>query len=193
MNLSINQKEEIQSALSILRNGGVILYPTDTIWGLGCDASNSEAINRLYQIKERDKDKPLLVLLEKKEKLKKYFASIPAISQSLLEEAVEPRTIIYPKAINLPENLLAEDGSLGIRIVNHPFCTPLIQELGNPLTSTSANFSGEKSPANYEEISKELLAKVDYVVNPKLFSSGRDVASAIYKVLNDTKVICLRE
>ena len=193
MDLSNKQKEEVQSALSILKNGGVILYPTDTIWGLGCDASSSEAISRLYDIKKKDKDKPLLVLLDKKERLKDYLLSIPSIAKSLLEEAVKPITIIYPKAINLPENLLAEDGSLGVRIVNHPFCTPLIEELGSPLTSTSANFSGEKSPSKFNDISEELIKKVDFVVNPDLFSNIGNTSSSIFKVLNDTKVICLRK
>ncbi len=192
MNLLNKQKQEIQSAISILKNGGVILYPTDTIWGLGCDASNPEAIQRLYQIKERDESKPLLVLLDKKENLKKYFASIPKVSNTLIEEATKPITIIYPKAINLPENLLAKDGSLGVRLVNHPFCTPLIEKMGTPLTSTSANFSGDPSPLKFGDINQELVKKVDFVVNPDLFPNRGNTSSSIFKVLNDTKVICIR-
>ena len=186
-------ENEILKALDVLFQGGVILYPTDTVWGLGCDASNPDAIERLYQIKERDKDKPLLVLLDDMEKLKDYFLHIPPVAYSLMRTVSKPLTIIYPHARNLPANLIARDGSLGMRIVNHPFCTPLIQRLGHPLTSTSANFAGEPAPASFNEINPELIQLVDYTVNPELFPVSQNTPSAIYKILNDEKIICIRE
>ena len=193
MELSHEQKQELHNALSVLKAGGVILYPTDTIWGLGCDATNPEAIEKLYRIKGREDGKPLLVLVENMQMIMDYVDVFPQSALSLLHSAQKPTTIIYPKSKNLPLVLLPQDGSIGIRVVCHPFCTPLVKMLGTPITSTSANFSGKFSPKSFQVIDKELIKKVDFVVNPNLFTSYSGSSSAIYKVMNDTKVVCLRE
>lgn len=158
------QKEDLEKALQVLLAGGVILYPTDTIWGIGCDATNSEAVEKVYQLKGRAKDKSLIILLENENRLSSYVQEIPEVAYQLIEYAERPLTIIYSDAKNLAQNLVAEDGSIGIRIVKHPFCEKLIQRFKRPIVSTSANISGAPSPKNFAEISDEIKQHVDYVV-----------------------------
>lgn len=158
MNIDINE------ALKILQSGGVILYPTDTIWGIGCDATNAEAVERVYQLKGRSKDKSLIILLENENRLSSYVQEIPEVAYQLIEYTDRPLTIIYSNAKNLAPNLVADDGSIGIRIVKHPFCEKLIQRFKKPIVSTSANISGAPSPKNFAEISDEIKSNVDYVV-----------------------------
>lgn len=170
MNLRYN-KEDLQEAVRVMREGGVILYPTDTVWGIGCDATNAEAVSRIYRIKQREDSKSMLCLLDAPGKLQGYVADIPEMAWSLLE-AVEgedadtkqrPMTIIYPKAKNVAPNLLAEDGSLGIRITSEPFSKALCEMLRHPVVSTSANISGQPAARYFAEIDKQLLEAVDYV------------------------------
>ena len=154
----------IKKALEILKSGGVILYPTDTIWGIGCDATNTEAVRRIYKIKKREDSKSMLVLMENQALLEQYVNNVPQIAWDLVEISTTPLTIIYQNAKNLAPNLIAKDGSIGIRFTKEIFTSQLIQRFRKPLVSTSANISGEKSPAFFNEISEEIKTQVDYIV-----------------------------
>ncbi len=156
--------DDIKKALEVLKNGGIILYPTDTIWGIGCDATNEKAVDRIYKIKKREDSKSMLVLMENPALLERYVTEVPEIAWDLVEVATTPLTVIYPKAKNLAKNLIAEDGSIGIRFTKEAFTTQLLQRFRRPLVSTSANISGEKSPAFFDEISDEIKNQVDYIV-----------------------------
>ncbi|MFV0553261.1 MAG: L-threonylcarbamoyladenylate synthase, partial [Mangrovibacterium sp.] len=157
-------KNSIDKSLEVLHAGGVILYPTDTVWGIGCDATNAEAVKRVFEIKKRADSKSLLVLMENINLIDRYVAEVPEIAYDLIELSEKPITIIYDGARNLAPNLIAEDGSIGIRISNEPFTQRLIQRFRKPLVSTSANISGEPAPSFFHEISEEIKAAVDYVV-----------------------------
>ncbi len=158
-------RDEINKAFEILKSGGVILYPTDTIWGLGCDATNAEAVEKLLKIKNRPAEKSLIILLDVDSKIQSYIADVPEIAYTLIEYAENPLTIIFPGAKNLAENVVNQDGSVGIRIVKHDFCTPLIQRFRKPIVSTSANISGSSSPVFFDDISPEIVDSVDYIVD----------------------------
>lgn len=158
-------KDEINKALEVLKNGGVILYPTDTIWGLGCDATNVEAVDKLLSIKNRPAEKSLIILLDVDSKLQSYITEVPEVAYDLIEYAENPLTIVFPGAKNLAPNVINADGSVGIRIVKHDFCTPLIQRFRKPIVSTSANLSGKPSPKFFDDIDPEILELVDLVVN----------------------------
>ncbi len=164
MGIINTQLNEIEHCVEILRSGGVLIYPTDTIWGMGCDAANVEAINKIIKIKGREQGKSMLLLCADFQQLSKYVENIPDIAKEMIQSEKEPLSIIYPKASNLPEELLAEDGSIGIRIPKHEFCLQLLSRFGKPIVSTSANFSGVPSPASFSEISQDLIQQVDYVV-----------------------------
>ncbi len=155
---------EINKSVELLRKGKVILYPTDTIWGLGCDATQPKAVQKIYKIKERKDSKSLIVLLDDENKLSNYVKEIPPIAFDLLQNATSPLTIVYPHARNLPKKIIADDGSIAIRIVQGDYCKEVIRRLGKPLVSTSANISGEPAPKTFEQISETLKQKVDYVV-----------------------------
>ncbi|MEN8928748.1 MAG: L-threonylcarbamoyladenylate synthase [Flavobacteriales bacterium] len=155
----------MQEAIEILRNGGIILYPTDTIWGLGCDATNPEAVQKIYELKQREASKSMIVLLEKDTKLNRYVRQIPDIAWDIVDLAEKPTTVIYSEGYNLAPNLLTEDKSIGIRIVKEGFCHDLIRKFGKPIVSTSANISDKKTPMNFAEIDKRILEGVDYIVN----------------------------
>ena len=158
-------KQEILNSIKVLESGGILLYPTDTIWGIGCDATNKKAVDKIYEIKKRDKSKSLIILLDTIDKLRNYVKDIPDITYDLLENIERPLTIIYPNAINLAPNVIANDGSIGIRIVKDGFCKELISAYGKPLVSTSANFAGEPTALYYNSISESIKSKVDYIVN----------------------------
>ncbi len=155
---------DLKKALEVLRGGGVILYPTDTIWGLGCDATNTAAVARIYAIKKREDTKQMLVLMENPALLTRYVADIPDIAWDLIDLSTAPLTVIYPGARNLAANLIAPDGSIGIRFTREQFTSALLQRFRKPLVSTSANISGQPAPANFSCIDKEVKNKVDYVV-----------------------------
>ena len=155
---------DIENAVRVLRNGGVILYPTDTIWGIGCDATNAEAVEKIFTLKKRKEEKSLIILLDEIEKLHDYVEQIPEHALPLIEYSENPLTIIYPKAINLAKNVPAADGSIAIRITKDKFCRELISSFGKPMVSTSANISGGLPPKNFSEISDEIKTSVDYVV-----------------------------
>lgn len=157
-------REDLNQALETLKNGGLILYPTDTIWGIGCDATNASAVEKVFALKGRDKNKSMLILLHNDNQLASYVRDIPEVAYELIEATDRPMTVIYSGAKNLAENAIAEDGSIGIRIVDHPFCQQLLQRFRKPIISTSANISGQISAANFDEISDEIKEGVDYVV-----------------------------
>lgn len=172
-------KEDINNALSVLREGGVILYPTDTIWGIGCDATNTDAVSRIYKIKQRTDTKSLLILLDNQNRLTSYINEVPEVAWELIDVADKPLTIIYPGAKNLAGNLVAEDGSIGIRICSDRFCSELIGRFKKPIVSTSANISGISSPSNFSEISDEIKNSVDYIVSWRQKEVSKSVASSI--------------
>ena len=169
------EKEDLQEALRVLRSGGIIVYPTDTVWGIGCDATNEEAVRRIYALKQREDSKSMLVLLDSAAKLD-YYVEVPETAEQLLnlqsddaqgtndsqEDEAKPLTIIYPNARNLAPNLIAEDGSIGIRITKEPFSKALCAQLRHPIVSTSANISGEPTPRYFREISELILDNTDY-------------------------------
>jgi L-threonylcarbamoyladenylate synthase len=155
---------DITKALEVLRNGGLILYPTDTIWGIGCDATNSEAVKKVYALKQRSDSKSMLVLVDYISRIERYVGEVPEVAWDLVELATSPLTVIYSGAKNLAPELVAEDGSVGIRVANDEFCQKLITRFGKPIVSTSANISGQPSPAFFNEIADEVKQGVDYVV-----------------------------
>lgn len=175
-------KEEINKALEVLKSGGVILYPTDTIWGLGCDATNPEAVEKVLKIKNRPAEKSLIVLLDTDNKLQSYVAEIPDVAYDLIEYAENPLTVIFSGAKNLAANVINADGSVGIRIAKHDFCTPLIQRFRKPIVSTSANISGAPSPKNFDDIASEIIDQVDYVVDFEQAIQNNKKPSTIIKL-----------
>lgn len=174
-------KEEIRKCQQVLKQGGVILYPTDTVWGVGCDATNAEAVQRIYNIKRRSDHKSMLVLLDDAGKIASY-ADVPDIALDLIEVSDRPTTIIYPNAKYLAPNLIAEDGSIGIRITREEFSRNLIFNLNRPLVSTSANISGEPAPRFFNEISEEIRQAVDYIVDYRQNDRTPSAPSCILKL-----------
>jgi len=174
--------DDIVKAVEVLRSGGIILYPTDTIWGIGCDATNPAAVSRIYEIKQRQDTKSMLILMENPNLLNSYISEVPEIAWELIEVADTPLTIIYPGAKNLAANLLAKDGSVGIRITNEAFTQQLIQRFRKPVVSTSANISGQKSPQNFVEISDEIKKSVDFIVSFRQDDLTRSNPSGIIKL-----------
>lgn len=193
MESSNNFTQDLSKCLETLKNGGVILYPTDTIWGLGCDATNEKAIERIYNIKKRSDQKSMLVLLDSSRKIPSYINEMPEIAWDLIELTEKPLTIIYPNAKNLAKNLIAQDGSIGIRISKDAFNQKLIQKFKKPIVSTSANISGEKSPQNFSEISQEIIDSIDYVVEWKQNDFSQTQPSSIIKLGNGGEVRIIRE
>jgi len=180
--MSTSFVDDIVKAVEVLRSGGIILYPTDTIWGIGCDATNAAAVKRIYEIKQRQDTKSMLVLMENPNLLNSYISEVPEIAWELIEVADTPLTIIYPGAKNLATNLLANDGSIGIRITNEAFTQQLIQRFRKPVVSTSANISGQKSPQNFAEISEEIKKAVDFTVKFRQDDLSKSTPSGIIKL-----------
>jgi L-threonylcarbamoyladenylate synthase len=188
-------KQDLQQALQVLRQGGVILYPTDTVWGIGCDATNEAAVARVYEIKRRVDSKAMLVLLDGAGKLQGYIEKVPETAWMLLEasEDQRPMTIIYPRAKNLAANLLAEDGSVGIRITTEAFSKALCEQLRRPIVSTSANFSGEPAARIFSEIAPELLEAVDYVCHYRREDKTVAQPSSIIKIDEKERITIIRK
>ena len=159
---------EIEQSVRTLRNGGTLIYPTDTIWGIGCDATNAAAVGKIYLLKQRTENKSLIILLDDAEKIRHYIREVPAIAWDLLDKVDRPLTIIYPSAMNLAANVIADDGTVAIRVVKNDFCIRLIREFGKPIVSTSANISGTSPPLTYRNIAREILSGADYVVSETL-------------------------
>lgn len=186
-------EKEVQKALEVLKNGGVIIYPTDTVWGLGCDATNSKAVEKLLEIKGKQSNNGLIILLDKDVNLNKYIDEVPQVAWEIIEVSDKPITIIYDKVKNIAPQCVAHDGSAAIRIVNDEFCKKLIYKLGKPIVSTSANYSGEPTPTNFLEINKDILQKVDYVVNWRQNEKAKAVASSIIKIENSGSFKIIRK
>jgi L-threonylcarbamoyladenylate synthase len=186
-------KETIAKAVEVLKAGGIILYPTDTIWGIGCDATNAEAVAKVYKLKQREDSKSMLVLVETPNRLQSYVSQVPEIAWDLIELTEKPLTIIYPSAKNLAKNLVAADSSIGIRVVTHEFCEQLIRRFGKPIVSTSANISGEPSPKNYNSISKEIVSGVDMIIPEEFDTSKGQTASGIIQLGVNGEVKVIRE
>jgi L-threonylcarbamoyladenylate synthase len=175
-------EREIQHCLKVLRSGGTLLYPTDTIWGIGCDATDSMAVDKVYLLKRRMERKSLIVLLDEEEKIRNFVTVVPEIAWDLLKNVDTPLTIIYPDAKNLAANVIADDHSVAIRIVRNDFCRRLIREFGKPIVSTSANISGHNPPDIFKNISSEIINGVDYVVDESLDLLQQVKASRIIKL-----------
>jgi L-threonylcarbamoyladenylate synthase len=178
-------KNEVEKALEVVKAGGLILYPTDTIWGIGCDATNEEAVQKIMALKGRSASKSLIVLVDNETKLASYVREIPDVAYDLIEYAENPLTIVYSNAKNLAPGVINEDGSVGIRVVKHNFCQQLIQRFRLPIVSTSANISGEPAPKNFSEVSQEIIDGVDYVVNLEQEVSEEKTPSTIMKLSPD--------
>ena len=196
-------KEQIQKAIEVLRSGGVILYPTDTVWGIGCDATDPEAVAKIYAIKNREDSKSLVLLASDIDMVCRYVKEIPEMAVQLVEVNDKPMTIIYPGAVvgNAEEksphclayNAVAEDGTVGIRIPMMDFCQQLVSRFGRPIVSTSANISGEATPKKFAEISEQIKSAVDYIVDPSLEKGATGKSSSIIKVGLDYSIEIIRK
>ncbi len=189
----MNINEDIKKACEVLRRGGVILYPTDTIWGIGCDASNADAVSRIYQIKQRNDSKSMLVLLDSSAKLDYYADDYPAIALDIIELSDKPVTIIYPNAKHLASNLPASDGSIGIRITKEEFSKRLCQQFRGAIVSTSANRSGQPAPSCFREINPEIRNAMDYIVEYRQNDTTPSRPSGIIKLGEGGLVEIIRE
>lgn len=185
--------EEIKKACQVMSRGGVILYPTDTVWGIGCDATNEEAVRRVYEIKRRADSKAMLVLVDSAVKVDFYVQDVPEVAWDLIELADKPLTIIYSGARNLAPNLLAEDGSVGIRVTREAFSQQLCRQFRKAIVSTSANISGRPSAANFSEIDEEIKSAVDYIVNYRQEETGHPKPSSIIKLDKGGVIKIIRE
>lgn len=196
-------KEQIQKAIEVLRSGGVILYPTDTVWGIGCDATDPEAVAKVYAIKNREDSKSLVLLASDIDMVCRYVKEIPEMAVQLVKVNDKPMTIIYPGAVvgNAEEksphclayNAVAEDGTVGIRIPMMDFCQQLVSRFGRPIVSTSANISGEATPKKFAEISEQIKSAVDYIVDPSLEKGATGKSSSIIKVGLDYSIEIIRK
>jgi len=174
--------EDITNSVNTLKTGGIILYPTDTIWGLGCDATNQAAVDKIFQIKSRSENKSLLILVNDISMAERYVKEIPEIAYELTSVSDSPLTIIYPGGRNLASGVCSEDGSVGIRICKEEFCSQLIEKFRKPIVSTSANYSGKQSPGNFSEIDKLLIDSVNYLVNYRQDDRRKFTSSPIIKI-----------
>lgn len=189
----MTQQEDIKRAIETLRNGGVILYPTDTVWGIGCDATNPEAVKKVYEIKHRDDSKALICLVDSDARLQRYVRNVPDVAWDIFELATKPTTIILDDAVNLAPNLIAEDGTIAMRITQESFSKELCYRFQKPLVSTSANISGEPAAQNYCDISEELLNAVDYVCWSRRQEHKPHTPSSIIKLEKNGTVAIIRK
>lgn len=189
----MNVKDDIKKAVETMRNGGVILYPTDTVWGIGCDATNPEAVAKVYKIKQRDDSKALICLVDSDARLQRYVRKVPNVAWDLLECADKPTTVILDGAVNLAENLIAEDGSIALRITKEPFSKELCYRFQKAIVSTSANISGEPAAQNYCDIDPKILEAVDYVCWSRRQEHKPHTPSSIIKLGIDGEVKIIRK
>ena len=185
--------DDISPALKTLRSGGIILYPTDTIWGIGCDATNPKAVQAVYRLKKRDESKSMLVLVDSVEMLEDYCRDVPEVAIQLSELSEKPCTLVLDGAEGLAPNLIASDGSVGMRVSRDPFSRDLIKAFGKPIVSTSANISGEPSPAVFNEISEEVKTAVDYIVNWRRDDNAPARPSSVIKIAPDGQFKIIRQ
>ena len=192
----MTREEDIRNAIETMRKGGVILYPTDTVWGIGCDATNAEAVKRVYEIKQRDDSKALICLVDSDARMQRYIRNVPEVAWQLIDslsDGVKPTTLILDGAINLAPNLIAEDGSIGIRITNEPFSKELCYRFQKAIVSTSANISGEPAAQNYCDIDPRILEAVDYVCWSRRQEHKPHTPSAIIRLRENGEVEIIRK
>jgi L-threonylcarbamoyladenylate synthase len=189
----VKVEEDIRNAIEVMRKGGIILYPTDTIWGIGCDATNAEAVAKVYDIKKRDDSKALICLVDSDARLQKYVLRVPNVAWDLLDIVDKPTTVVLDHAVNLAPNLIAEDGSIAMRITKEPFSHELCYRFQKPIVSTSANVSGEDAPQNYKDISEDIINAVDYVCWSRRNEHKPHQASSIIKIAEDGEVKIIRK
>ena len=193
----MTREEDIKNAVETMRKGGVILYPTDTVWGIGCDATNAEAVKRVYEIKQRDDSKALICLVDSDARMQRYFRNVPDVAwqliDSLKESESKPTTLILDGAINLAQNLIAEDGSVGMRITNEPFSKELCFRFQKAIVSTSANISGEPAAQNYGDIDPRIIEAVDYVCWSRRQEHKPHTPSSIIKLKENGEVTIIRK
>lgn len=182
----------MQNLINTLQSGGTILYPTDTIWGIGCDATNIEAINRIFEIKKREKNKSMIILVENEKRLQD-LVEVPELAWEIMDLSEKPVTIIYDNPKGLPKEILAEDGSIGIRLVKDNYLKKLIGKLNKPLVSTSANLSGDKSPMKFSDINDEIINSVDAIAEENHDKISEYSGSSVIRMWNDGRVKVLRE
>jgi L-threonylcarbamoyladenylate synthase len=185
-------RDEVAKAFKVLQEGGIILYPTDTIWGIGCDATNTEAIKKIFHLKQRDEAKSMIILLDTENKLESYVQDVNPLAYDLIEYAENPLTLVMPGAKNLSPAVIAADGSVAIRVSSHEFCKQIIQRLRKPLVSTSANISGKPSPQYFSQIDQEIIDGVDYVVDLEQHSKEIKNPSTIMKLAPDGSFAFIR-
>ncbi|MBS7351515.1 MAG: L-threonylcarbamoyladenylate synthase [Candidatus Limisoma sp.] len=185
-------EEEIKKAINVLRKGGVLLYPTDTIWGIGCDATNSKAVKRIYEIKRRCEGKAMLALVGRMSDVEQWVDDVPEMAFTLNEMSEKPVTIIYDHGIGVAPELLGDDGSIGIRVSREPFTQQLCNRLGHPLVSTSANIAGEPSPSFFHEISDEVKNAVDYIVNYRQADTTPHMPSSVIRLSSSNVIKIIR-
>ena len=185
-------EEDIKKAVEVMRRGGVILYPTDTIWGIGCDATNEEAVARVYRIKQREDSKAMICLVDSDARMQRYVRDVPEVAWDVMEMATKPTTVILDNAVNLAPNLIAEDGSIGMRITREAFSKELCYRFQKPIVSTSANISGEPAAQNYRDIAPEILEAVDYVCFTRRQEHQPHQPSSIIKIRPNGEVKILR-
>ena len=183
---------EVHNAFEVIKNGGIILYPTDTVWGIGCDASNPEAVKKIYALKQREETKSMIVLMNTDRMMHTVFSNIPEVAWQILDLSEKPTTIILDNPRNVAANLIAEDKTLGVRMVTEPFCYKLMERMKKPLVSTSANISGMPTPNSFKEIDRHILDGVDYVVNLQ-HDKIAGKPSTIIKLTNDSQVKVIRK
>lgn len=186
-------KIQIDEAVAVLRSGGIILYPTDTIWGIGCDATNPKAVEKIYKLKESGDKKSMLVLVDSVDNVARYTGKVPEVAWQLLELSDKPLTLILPGAHGIAENLIPEEGSVGIRVPGHEFCHALLRRFGRPLVSTSANISGQPAPAFFGEISEKIKNAVDLIVDLAYEKGATGKASPIIQLKANGEVRVIRE
>ncbi len=189
----MTQKEDIKNAIDAMRKGGIILYPTDTVWGIGCDATNAEAVAKVYKIKQRDDSKALICLADSVDRVQRYVRDVPSVAWDLMEIADKPTTVILDGAVNLAPNLIAEDGSIGLRITNEEFSKELCYRFQKPIVSTSVNISGEPAAQNYCDIAPEILEAADYVCWTRRQEHKPHKPSSIVKISRDGQVSIIRK
>ncbi len=185
-------QKEVNNCIATLKRGGTILYPTDTIWGIGCDATNHDAVNKIYSLKERDLSKSMLILVSDIRMAEQYLEDLPEIAMQLFEASDSPMTLILDGAVNLADNLSAADGSIGLRIPDDPFCQLLLQNFRKPIVSTSANLSGQPSPGGFTDIDEIIKRKVDYIVNWRQDEPGANAPSSVIRIKSSGEIKILR-
>jgi len=186
-------QREADEAVRILRAGGILLYPTDTVWGIGCDATNADAVQRIYDLKRSENKKSMLVLCASADMVVRYVNRAPGIAFEVMEMATSPLTLILPGAVGVAENLIPDEGTLGVRVPDHAFCQRVLRGLGRPIVSTSANITGEATPARLQEVAREIVDGVDFVVNPRFEGKPTRKASSIVAFGEGGEVQVIRE